>query len=73
MVREKTMPMTEIPKAAAIRRAMKSPELGGIIDDVFAKIDEMELDRRLEISMAQTDRGELRPAREALREIKTRY
>ena len=70
MVRERTMPTTAIPSVAAIERAMKSEELGNIMSNLFARIDEMELDRRLEISMAQADRGELRPAREVIKEMR---
>ena len=66
MVRERTA----IPSLTAIKHAMKSEELGDIMSNLFARIDEMELDRRLEISMAQADRGEGRPAREVIREMR---
>jgi hypothetical protein len=52
--------------AAEIRRAMGTLRLGEWADDV---LDEIELDRRLKISIEQADRGELIPAGEAKQQI----
>jgi hypothetical protein len=52
--------------AAEIRRAMGTLRLGEWADDL---LDEIELDRRLEISLAQADRGEIRPADMIINEI----
>ena len=50
--------MTATMTAPTIKRAMKTIGLGDRAGDFLAIIDEMELDRRLTISMAQADRGE---------------
>jgi hypothetical protein len=55
-----------IASAAEIRRAMGTLRLGEWTDDL---LDEIELDRRLEISLAQADRGEMRPAEMIITEI----
>jgi hypothetical protein len=54
----KTMPTRVIPSIAAIRRAMENAEISGKLSKIFAKIEDMEFERRLNISIAQADRGE---------------
>jgi hypothetical protein len=54
----------------AIKTAMSKIGLKERADDLLDMLDEIELDRRLKISMEQADRGELRDAREALKEIR---
>ena len=49
-----TMTMT----APKIKRAMVNVGLGDRANEFLSILDEMELDRRLAISMAQADRGE---------------
>jgi len=49
-----------------IKEAMTSLRLDGWIDDL---LDEIELNRRLKISLEQADRGELRPADMIINEI----
>jgi len=52
--------------ATEIRKAMGTLRLGEWADDL---LDEIELDRRLEISIAQADRGEMRPAEMIINEL----
>lgn len=52
--------------ATEIKRAMATLRLSEWTDDL---LDEIELDRRLEISLAQADRGEMRPAEMIINEL----
>jgi hypothetical protein len=56
--------------AAEIRRAMGTLRLGEWADDV---LDEIELDRRLEISLAQADKGLTMSLEEAESRIAARF
>jgi len=60
-----TMTMT----APKIKRAMVNVGLGDRANEFLSILDEMELDRRLAISMAQADRGEFVPMEELMREL----
>ena len=53
-----------------IKQAMGVLKLDGWVDDL---LDEIELDRRLKVSLEQADRGELRPAEEVEREMKEKF
>jgi hypothetical protein len=63
-----------IANETEIKQAMKSLRLDTWTDEL---LDEIELSRRLKISLEQADRGELRPAdmiiNELLTEIKSNY
>jgi hypothetical protein len=61
-----TMEAVSIP---TITRVMTEIGLERRTDDFLDKLDEMELDRRLEISLAQADRGEDRPAEEVVNKV----
>jgi hypothetical protein len=61
-----TMEAVSIP---TITRVMNEIGLECRTDDFLDKLDEMELDRRLEISLAQADKGLLRPTKEVVNEV----
>jgi hypothetical protein len=52
--------------ATEIKRTMATLRLSEWTDDL---LDEIELDRQLEISLAQADRGEMRPAEMIINEL----
>jgi hypothetical protein len=60
-----TMEAVSIP---TIIRAMNEIGLEDRTDNFLDKLDEMELDRRLEISLAQADKGLFRPTKEVVNE-----
>jgi hypothetical protein len=62
-----TMTMEPIIKTAMSRIGLEEKT-----DDLLDVLDEIELDRRLKISEEQEERGEVRDAREALKEIRER-
>jgi hypothetical protein len=55
-----------------IKTAMSKIGLEEKVEDLLDVLDEIELDRRLKISEEQEERGEVRDAREALKEIRER-
>ncbi|MCL2283377.1 MAG: hypothetical protein FWC26_08685 [Fibromonadales bacterium] len=62
--------MATIPNSAEIKEAMEGLGLDRWTDDL---LDEIELNRRLKISLEQDDRGETMSAEEAERQIKERF
>ena len=58
-----------IANEAEIKEAMSNLRLGNWADDV---LDEIELNRRLKISLEQADRGEVRPAEMVINELLTK-
>ena len=69
--------MTMERKATAIKpnikMAMENIGLGERAEDLLNMLEEMEFDRRLEISLAQADRGEGTPAEEVEKRIKEKF
>jgi hypothetical protein len=59
--------------ALNIKRAMKAIGLGDRAGDFLAIIDKMELDRNLEISIAQANRGEVISAEEFERRLDEKF
>jgi hypothetical protein len=59
---------TEILTVTEVKQAMGMLRLGEWTEDL---LDEIELDRRLKISLEQADRGELRPAEMIINELLT--
>jgi hypothetical protein len=58
-----------IANEAEIKEAMSNLRLGNWADDV---LNEIELNRRLKISLEQADRGEVRPAEMVINELLTK-
>jgi len=59
---------TETLTVTEVKQAMGTLRLGEWTEDL---LDEIELDRRLKISLEQADRGELRPAEMIINELLT--
>jgi len=59
---------TELLTVTEVKQAMGTLRLGEWTEDL---LDEIELDRRLKISLEQADRGELRPAEMIINELLT--
>ncbi|MCL1966420.1 MAG: hypothetical protein FWF67_00905 [Fibromonadales bacterium] len=59
---------TEVLTVTEVKQAMGMLRLGEWTEDL---LDEIELDRRLKISLEQADRGELRPAEMIINELLT--
>ena len=57
---------------ATLKTAMSDIGLGNWTENLLDKLDEMELDRNLSISLEQSRRGQNKPARQAIREIRER-
>jgi hypothetical protein len=55
-----------------LKKAMTNIGLDYRFDDLLDELDEMELDRNLSISMEQARKGQKKPARQALKEIRER-
>jgi hypothetical protein len=65
-----TMERTATAIEPKIKMAMENIGLGERADEL---LDEIEFDRRLEISLAQADRGEGTPAEEVEKRIKEKF
>ena len=59
--------------APKVKRAMTDIGLGNRINDLLARLDEIELDRRLAKSIAQADRGEFLSMEELMRELNEEF
>jgi hypothetical protein len=68
-----TMPCTATAIEPKIKMAMENIGLGERADDLLDMLNEMELDRRLEISLAQAARGEGKPIEEFKKEQEQRF
>jgi hypothetical protein len=70
-----TMTMERVATAIEpkIKMAMENIGLGERADDLLDMLDEIELDRELELSLAQADRGEKIPIEEAERIMRERF
>jgi len=64
-----TMTLEPATRAREIKTAINSLEKDEWTEKLLDMLDEMELDRRLEISLAQADRGEDKPAEEAIGKV----
>ena len=57
---------------ATLKMAMNDIGLGNWTENLFDKLDEMELDRNLSISLEQSRLGQKKPVKQALKEIRER-
>jgi len=64
-----TMTLEPAIRAKEIKTAINSLGEDEWTEKLLDTLDEMELDRRLEISLAQADRGEDRPAEEVINKV----
>ena len=67
-----TMTMEPATRAKQIKTVIKSIEQDSWTESLLNRLDELEFERRLEISIEQANRGQVRPARQALKEIRER-
>ena len=67
-----TLTMEPVTRAKQIKTAIKSIEQDSWTESLLNRLDELEFERRLEISIEQANRGQVRPARQALKEIRER-
>ncbi len=66
------MTMEPATRAKQIKTVIKSIEQDSWTESLLNRLDELEFERRLEISIEQANRGQVRPARQALKEIRER-